>query len=153
MTGINEILDKIKETRSIASDNALAGLLGQSRQNVSNWRRAKSQPDAVACARIAELSGEPLARVLGIAGEARAISREEKAVWRKLAAAAAMVVIGTGTGAAGADLAARQSGDDAPRRSIHYAQCRRRWWDVRTMLDSVRWMWHGSQPLTMERYA
>lgn len=96
MKGINEILDTIKETRSIASDNALAGVLGQSRQNVSNWRRGKSQPDAVACARIAELSGEPLARVLGIAGEARAISREEKAVWRKLASAAALVVLGTG---------------------------------------------------------
>ena len=99
MQDINQILDKIKETRSIASDNALAGVLGQSRQNVSNWRRGKSLPDAVACARISELSEVPLARVLGIVGEARAISREEKAVWRRLAAAAAVVLMAGAGGA------------------------------------------------------
>ncbi|WP_196479708.1 DUF3693 domain-containing protein, partial [Xanthomonas translucens] len=31
-------------------------------------------------------TGEPLAKVIGIVGEARAISSDEKAVWRKLAA-------------------------------------------------------------------
>ncbi|MFA5589709.1 MAG: DUF3693 domain-containing protein [Lysobacteraceae bacterium] len=123
MDDLARMLDKIKESRSIASDNALSARIGVTRAAVSSWRNGRNLPGPVQCARIAELSGEPLARVLGIVGEARAISREEKAVWRKLAAAAAMVVIGTGTGAAGADLAARQSGDEAPRQiaqSIHY---------------------------------
>lgn len=96
MQTLNDLLDKIKKTRSLASDNALATALGQSRQNVSNWRLGKRLPDAVACAQIAELSGEPLARVLGIVGVARAISREEKAVWRQLASMAASVLLTTG---------------------------------------------------------
>lgn len=45
------------------------------------------------CAKIAEITGIPLARVLGIVGEARAISREEKAVWRRLASAAAVLLM------------------------------------------------------------
>lgn len=93
MNELNKLLDKIKETRSLASDNALAGAIGVKRQTVSNWRNGHNHPDAVACATIAGLTGEPLARVLGIVGEARAISREEKAVWHKLAANAAMLVL------------------------------------------------------------
>ena len=45
-------------------------------------------------ATLAGLTGEPLAKVLGIVGEARAISREEKAVWRKLAATAVLLAVG-----------------------------------------------------------
>lgn len=93
MTDLNNLLDKIKETRSIASDNALAAAIGVSRQRVSAWRHGTNLPDPVACATIAGLSGEPLARVLGIVGEARAISREEKAVWHKLATSVAAVIL------------------------------------------------------------
>lgn len=93
MSDLNKLLDKIKETRSIASDNALAAAIGVSRQRVSAWRHGTNLPDPVACATIAGLSGEPLARVLGIVGEARAISREEKAVWHKLAKSVAAVIL------------------------------------------------------------
>ena len=93
MTELNNLLDKIKKTRSLPSDNALAGALGVKRQTVSNWRNGHNHPDAVACATIAGLTGEPLARVLGIVREARAISREEKAVWHKLAASVAAVIL------------------------------------------------------------
>jgi len=93
MTELNILLDKIKESRSLASDNALAAALGVKRQTVSNWRNGHNYPDAVACATIAGLTGEPLARVLGIVGEARAISREEKAVWHKLATSVAAVIL------------------------------------------------------------
>lgn len=92
MSSLNIFLDKIKETRSLASDNALAGLLGVSRQRVSAWRHGTNHPDAVACARIADLSGVPLAKVLGVVGEARALSRDEKAVWRRLAVAAILAI-------------------------------------------------------------
>lgn len=92
MNSVNDLLDKIKETRSLASDNALAGFLHTTRGSVSNWRLGKNYPDAVACARISEATGVPLAKVIGLVGEARAISREEKAVWHKLATAAALVL-------------------------------------------------------------
>ena len=99
MDELNKLLDRIKETRSLPSDNALAKVLGVTRGSVSNWRHGKNYPDTVQCAAIAGFTGEPLARVLGIVGEARAISREEKAVWHKLAASAAalFVVLGATT--------------------------------------------------------
>lgn len=93
MQELNRLLDKIKETRSLASDNALAGVLGVTRGSVSNWRHGKNYPDIVQCAAIAGFTGEPLTKVLGIVGEARAISHKEKSLWRSVAASAAMVAL------------------------------------------------------------
>lgn len=90
---IGEILDLAKKRQGIRTDMALAEALDVSRSAVSSWRKGVQLPDAVRCAALAGLTGEPLARVLGIVGEARAISREEKSVWRKLAASAAAVVL------------------------------------------------------------
>jgi hypothetical protein len=92
MNAINKLLDKTKESCAAATDMALAVKLAVTRQAVSNWRVGRAYPDPVACARIAEITGEPLARVLGIVGEARALSTEEKKVWRRLATAAALVL-------------------------------------------------------------
>lgn len=89
MDRLNEILDKSKNTAKASSDAALARSLGVSRASVSNWRHGRNFPDTVQCARLAELSGEPLQKVLGIVGEARALSAEEKRVWRRLAEVAA----------------------------------------------------------------
>ncbi|WP_407473015.1 DUF3693 domain-containing protein [Xanthomonas campestris] len=94
MQSVAELLDAIKERRNLTTDSALAAALGVSRQTVNNWRQGRNTPDPVACATIAGLTGEPLALVMGIAGEQRAISREEKAVWRKLAATAMTLAIG-----------------------------------------------------------
>lgn len=96
MTAVNNLLDKAKQLRSLPSDNALAGELGVSRQRVSAWRHGTNHPDPVACARISELTGEPLTRVLGIVGEARAVSADEKRVWRRLAQAACLALIAAG---------------------------------------------------------
>jgi hypothetical protein len=93
MDSLNALLDKIKETRSLATDMALADLLGVGRAAVSAWRNGHRLPDPVQCARIAELSGAPLGRVIGLVGEARALSREEKAVWRRIASAAAVLLV------------------------------------------------------------
>lgn len=93
MKSIGELLDDARKAQGISSDAALARAVGVTRGSISNWRSGVSLPDAVACAALAGLTGEPLARVLGIVGEARAISREEKAVWRKLAATAALVIL------------------------------------------------------------
>lgn len=63
---------------------------------MSAWRNGQKGPDTVQAAALAGYTGIPLARVLGIVGEARAISREEKAVWRKLAATAMTLLLGVG---------------------------------------------------------
>lgn len=90
---VNKLLDKAKFVRSISTDADLAKALGVSKQALSGWRNGARLPDPVACAALAGLTGEPLARVLGIVGEARAISREEKAVWHKLATSVAAVIL------------------------------------------------------------
>lgn len=93
MDKLNKLLDKCREMRSIPSDAALARELHVTRGSVSNWRTGVSLPDEVACARISDLTGEPLGRVLGLVGEARAVSKDAKAVWRRLANAAALVLL------------------------------------------------------------
>lgn len=85
MNAINILLDKSKIASGASNDAGFARHIGVTRASVSNWRHGRNYPDAVQCARLAQLSGEPLARVLGIVGEERAISREEKQVWRALA--------------------------------------------------------------------
>lgn len=90
---VNGLLDRAKETTGVKTDGELAGKLGVKPSAVSNYRHGRAQPDAVTCATLAGLTGEPLAKVLGIVGEARAISREEKAVWRKLAATVAVLTM------------------------------------------------------------
>lgn len=93
MSNVAVLLDKAKTTLKASSDAELARHLGVTRASVSNWRTGRNLPDVVQCATLAGLTGEPLARVLGIVGEARAISREEKAVWHKLATSVAAVIL------------------------------------------------------------
>lgn len=131
MGDVAVLLDKAKVTLKASSDAELARHLGVTRASVSNWRTGRNLPDVVQCATLAGLTGEPLARVLGIVGEARAISREEKAVWHKLAASAAalFLVLGAttlpGVGARDAQASARSaSGHDNGGWSIHYAKKR-----------------------------
>jgi transcriptional regulator with XRE-family HTH domain len=90
---ITDLLDAAKTAQGFTTDMALAHALGISRSAVSAWRNGVKTPDPVQCAALAGYTGLPLAQVLGIVGEARAISREEKAVWRKLAASAALVAL------------------------------------------------------------
>jgi len=91
-----DILNRAIEASGASSDSDLSRKLGVSRQAVSNWRGGKKFPDTVTCATLAGLTGIPLAQVLGVVGEARAISREEKAVWRKLAATAMALLLAVG---------------------------------------------------------
>lgn len=93
MQTVQDVIEAAKAALGVESDNAFAQKLGVTRGAVSNWKRGVSLPDTVTCATLAGLTGLPLAKVLGIVGEARAISREEKAVWRKLAATAALLAV------------------------------------------------------------
>ncbi|WP_202840867.1 DUF3693 domain-containing protein [Luteimonas saliphila] len=117
---MNSLLDACKQAINATKDSELAAALGVSKQALSSYRNGHRLPDPVQCATIAGLSGIPLARVLGIVGEARAISREEKAVWRKLAATAALLAV-VFLGAAPAPSQAVH-GHDEGRGSIHYAK-------------------------------
>ncbi len=117
---VNFLLDKAKDVCNVSFDKDLAPRLGVRPSAISNYRKGVSHPDAVVCATLAGLTGIPLARVLGIIGEARAISREEKAVWRKLAATAMALAIGVGF-ALPRDAQAHPAGFEcAP--DIHYAK-------------------------------
>ncbi len=93
---VNFLLDSAKKVCGVEYDKDLAPRLGVKPSAISNYRKNVSHPDPVVCATLAGLTGVPLAKVLGVIGEARAISREEKAVWRKLAATAMALVIGVG---------------------------------------------------------
>lgn len=93
---VNSLLDQAKEACGVSYDKDLAPRLGVRPSAISNYRKGVSHPDAVVCATLAGLTGVPLARVLGVIGEARAISREEKAVWRKLAATAMALCLAVG---------------------------------------------------------
>ncbi|MCW0386829.1 hypothetical protein NB722_001368 [Xanthomonas sacchari] len=90
---VNFLLDKAKKACGVEFDKDLAPRLGVKPTSISNYRKGVSLPDPVVCATLAGLTGEPLAKVLGIVGEARAISSDEKAVWRKLAATAMGVLL------------------------------------------------------------
>ncbi|GEM_PF-630344 len=93
---VNSLLDQAKEACGVSYDKDLAPRLGVRPSAISNYRKGVSHPDAVVCATLAGLTGVPLARVLGVIGEARAISREEKAVWQKLAATAMALCLAVG---------------------------------------------------------
>lgn len=58
MREITALLDKAKKTRSIASDNALAGFFAVHRQAVSKWRTGEAYPSEDHIARLAEMAGE-----------------------------------------------------------------------------------------------
>lgn len=93
MSSVDWLLDAAMKATKAKNDTELAGQLGIKPAAVSNYRRGVSLPNPVVCATLAGLTGEPLAKVLGIVGEARAITTEEKKVWRRLAATASLLAI------------------------------------------------------------
>lgn len=92
MDYVNKLLDKCKEVRNLRTDSELSDLLKVKKQTLSGWRHGDRLPDPVACANIAAVTGEPLAKVIGTICEARAISSDEKRVWRRLASIAASLL-------------------------------------------------------------
>jgi transcriptional regulator with XRE-family HTH domain len=86
------LLDSTADICKCKNDSQLARALKVTPGAINNYRRGVSAPNAIVCSKIAEITGIPLAKVLGIAGEARALSAAEKAVWRRLANVAAIAV-------------------------------------------------------------
>lgn len=65
-----EYLDAVKERHSLRSDNALANLIGVTRQSISGWRSGRSLPDPLFSVRIAEeLEINPLVVIADIETE------------------------------------------------------------------------------------
>ncbi|MCL1551659.1 DUF3693 domain-containing protein [Xanthomonas nasturtii] len=120
MSTIDALLDAAMKAVHAKNDTELAKALGIKPAAVSNYRRGVSLPNAVVCATLAGLTGEPLARVLGVVGEARAISSDEKAVWRKLAATAMTLAIGVSLALPVRAEAVMQGLEASP--TIHYAK-------------------------------
>lgn len=142
MPAINALLDKVKESCFLPSDNVLSQRIGVTRAAVSMWRNGgKPVPDeriAQLCAMAKLDGGEWMARIHA----ERAASPAEKALWRsvldRLSAAAAVVallVLAVHTGAHEALLTALSPlALTAP--SIHYARSSRRAARAR-----LRWIW------------
>ncbi len=137
---VNFLLDKAKEVCGVHYDKDLAPRLGVKPTAISNYRKGVSHPDPVVCATLAGLTGIPLVQVIGMVGEARAISREEKAVWRKLAGMTAAILlfvdsaIGTPAKASTFDAISQMQMHADISQHIHYAKL------------PLRWQW--SQPCT-----
>ncbi|WP_146093232.1 DUF3693 domain-containing protein [Xanthomonas sp. CFBP 7912] len=120
MSTIDALLDAAMKAVHAKNDTELAKALGIKPAAVSNYRRGVSLPNAVVCATLAGLTGEPLAKVLGVVGEARAISSDEKAVWRRLAATAMTLALGVSLALPSHAEAIRQDFEASP--TIHYAK-------------------------------
>lgn len=121
MQTVTDLIDAARKALNVSSDAEFARQLGVSRGTIANWKSGYSLPDTVMCATLAGLTGLPLARVLGIVGEARAVSREEKAVWRKLAATAMALCLAVGFTLPHDVHAMPQAGHAL--HDIHYAKC------------------------------
>jgi len=117
---VTDLIDAARKALNVNSDAEFARQLGVSRGTIANWKSGYSLPDTVMCATLAGLTGLPLARVLGIVGEARAVSREEKAVWRKLAATAMALFLTLGAAFPRDAEASMQPSNSA--QDIHYAK-------------------------------
>lgn len=138
MPAINALLDKVKESCSLPSDNVLSQRIGVTRAAVSMWRNGgKPVPDeriAQLCAMAKLDGGEWMARIHA----ERAASPAEKALWRSVldrlsaaAAVVALVVLAVHTGAhEGLLTALSPLALTAP--SIHYAN-----WAVLTLLCAL----------------
>jgi transcriptional regulator with XRE-family HTH domain len=84
-----KLLDKYREARSLASDNACAQSLGVGRAAVSKWRNGGGHPDAESVEAMCKAINEPLRYWLPLIEAERARTPAARKVWLRLAQAAA----------------------------------------------------------------
>lgn len=92
MSAVNNLLDKYREARSIASDSALAESLRITRQGVHQWRKGLSWPSEDHVIAMANAIGEPAERWF-VAINADRASPAARKVWLRLAQAAAAFAV------------------------------------------------------------
>mgnify|MGYP002621627395 CR=1 FL=1 len=128
MTSAAKLLDKVRDSCSIPSDNALATRLNLSRSLISGWRSGNvPMPDdriAQLCAMAHEDAPTWAARI----HEEQAKSAAERSMWAQMVrrlSAAAVVTLAVFAGAPGAGAAPLPTGHDNGG-SIHYVHYKMR---------------------------
>lgn len=90
---INNLLDNAQHVCSAKNASELATTLGISRQALSSYRNGHRFPDIVICEKLSKMTGIKLLSVVAMVNEQREVSRDAKAVWRRLANAAAVLIL------------------------------------------------------------
>lgn len=91
-----DYLDRVKALTPTGSVYAAAALLGLPEGTVRNWALGNNKPDALACAKIAELLDMPIEQVLADVELEREKDPARRAYWEGLARKfAACVVMGS----------------------------------------------------------
>jgi len=85
MTAVNNLLDKYRETCSIASDNALGETLGVKRQAVHQWRKGLSWPSDEHVVEMAAKINEAPGAWLAAVHADRTSDKAAKKVWLQAA--------------------------------------------------------------------
>jgi transcriptional regulator with XRE-family HTH domain len=81
LSNTTDLLDKAKKLCTPQTDYRLAKTLKVSVARMSNWRRGKAHPDALACMALARHLGMEFADVLAYVEEDRARAPEAKLQW------------------------------------------------------------------------
>jgi transcriptional regulator with XRE-family HTH domain len=83
---------------------------------VSNWRNGRALPDVVSCDKLAKITGFSALAVIAAVNEQREKSGAAKAVWRRIAATAVVVL------ATGLTVLPSHAGDLNTTATMHYAK-------------------------------
>ena len=89
---IGELLDEARKVTGCKSDTELAKRLGITPNSMSNYRSGYSLPKVSVCEKLAKITGKKPLSVIALVEEKRALGNDEKAVWRRLASAAAVLL-------------------------------------------------------------
>ena len=84
-----DLVDAVKEAKSIASDYELAKRLGLKPQTISNYRHGRSQMSEETAVAIAAMIGRPAAPILVQLAAERAKTPEVARIWKDVAKALA----------------------------------------------------------------
>ena len=88
----NAIIDAVREATGAKSDSELNRMLGLSHGAINNYRKERALPDIVTCEKIAKILGKKPLSFIAEVEQARARDSETKAVWRRLATAAVLMI-------------------------------------------------------------
>lgn len=90
---LQEMIAVAKKKAGTESDNGLAIALGINRASVCDWKKGRSHPDSFAMARIAEITGLPVEKVMAIVELEKEKNVERRKYWKKVGGIAAAVVL------------------------------------------------------------
>lgn len=92
MSYTNELLDKFKTKNHLASDYAAAKALGIAQQSLTNYRSGVSHADDRVAVLLADALGLDRFRTIARIQSERAKKAEERAFWKRLSTAAAILL-------------------------------------------------------------